>query len=127
MVVGDEELDRVTHERTSGVSAGRQAEIPAAGTFGRAMSERFVREGAHVVGLDVVRPEDSGIPIVACDITSQTSVETAIAEAVALLGGVDVLVNNAGRIAHRYPFHQVRAAHERFEAGGDVGKLLLIF
>ncbi|MFB4284937.1 NADP-dependent oxidoreductase [Nonomuraea sp. MTCD27] len=31
------------------------------------------------------------------------------------------------RVAHRYPFHQARAAHERFEAGGNVGKFLLTF
>jgi len=31
------------------------------------------------------------------------------------------------RIAHRYPFHEVRAAHERFEAGGVLGKILLTF
>ncbi|WP_131736941.1 NADP-dependent oxidoreductase [Actinomadura roseirufa] len=31
------------------------------------------------------------------------------------------------RIAHRYPFHQARAAHERFEAGGTIGKILLTF
>ncbi|WP_405902921.1 NADP-dependent oxidoreductase [Streptomyces sp. NBC_00656] len=31
------------------------------------------------------------------------------------------------RIAHRYPFHEVRSAHERFEAGGVLGKILLTF
>ncbi|WP_171162943.1 NADP-dependent oxidoreductase [Streptomyces sp. I05A-00742] len=31
------------------------------------------------------------------------------------------------RIAHRYPFHEVRGAHERFEAGGVLGKILLTF
>ncbi|GAA4602537.1 NADP-dependent oxidoreductase [Actinoallomurus liliacearum] len=31
------------------------------------------------------------------------------------------------RVANRYPFHQVRAAHERFEAGGNLGKFLLTF
>ncbi|WP_433413991.1 SDR family NAD(P)-dependent oxidoreductase [Microtetraspora malaysiensis] len=83
---------------SGGGLAGRRILVTgAAGTFGRAMSERFVREGAQVVGLDVACPEDSGVPIVACDITSQESVDAAVDEAVALLGGVDVLVNNAGR------------------------------
>ncbi len=78
--------------------AGRRILVTgAAGTFGRAMSERFVGAGAHVVGLDVVRPEDASVPIITCDITSQTSVDAAVEEAVALLGGVDALVNNAGR------------------------------
>ncbi|MFD3469909.1 NADP-dependent oxidoreductase [Streptomyces sp. NPDC058682] len=31
------------------------------------------------------------------------------------------------RIAYRYPFHEVRSAHERFEAGGVLGKILLTF
>ncbi|MGW0939501.1 zinc-binding dehydrogenase [Streptomyces sp. NPDC002666] len=31
------------------------------------------------------------------------------------------------RIAYRYPFHDVRSAHERFEAGGVLGKILLTF
>ncbi|MEU4835413.1 SDR family NAD(P)-dependent oxidoreductase [Streptosporangium sp. NPDC023615] len=40
---------------------------------------------------------DPGVPIIACDITSAASVDAAVAEAVALLGGIDLLVNNAGR------------------------------
>ncbi|MFJ6743244.1 NADP-dependent oxidoreductase [Streptomyces sp. NPDC091279] len=31
------------------------------------------------------------------------------------------------RVAHRHPFAEVRAAHERFEAGGVLGKVLLTF
>ncbi|MFI6513047.1 SDR family NAD(P)-dependent oxidoreductase [Streptosporangium sp. NPDC050855] len=73
----------------------------AAGTFGRAMSARFTALGARVVGLDIARPtgsgDGSGIPVISCDITSPESVDAAVAEAVTLLGGIDVLVNNAGR------------------------------
>ncbi|MEU3163103.1 SDR family NAD(P)-dependent oxidoreductase [Streptosporangium sp. NPDC006930] len=78
--------------------AGRRILVTgAAGTFGRAMSARFTAQGAHVVGLDIARPDDSDIPIIACDITSSESVDAAVAEAAALLGGIDLLVNNAGR------------------------------
>ncbi|WP_328959772.1 zinc-binding dehydrogenase [Streptomyces virginiae] len=31
------------------------------------------------------------------------------------------------RIAYRYPFHEVGSAHQRFEAGGVLGKILLTF
>ncbi|MEV4750748.1 SDR family NAD(P)-dependent oxidoreductase [Streptosporangium amethystogenes subsp. fukuiense] len=82
--------------------AGRRILVTgAAGTFGRAMSARFTAQGARVVGLDIARPtarpDGSDIPIIACDITSQESVDAAVAEAAALLGGIDLLINNAGR------------------------------
>ncbi|WP_440071686.1 SDR family NAD(P)-dependent oxidoreductase [Streptosporangium sp. OZ121] len=94
-------MDRELRAAPSRALAGRRILVTgAAGTFGRAMSARFTAQGAHVVGLDIVdtaRPGDSGIPIIACDITSQESVDAAVAEAAALLGGIDLLVNNAGR------------------------------
>ncbi|MEU8380289.1 SDR family NAD(P)-dependent oxidoreductase [Streptosporangium sp. NPDC048865] len=94
-------MDRELRAAPSRTLAGRRILVTgAAGTFGRAMSARFTAQGAHVVGLDIVdtaRPGDSGIPIIACDITSQESVDAAVAEAAALLGGIDLLVNNAGR------------------------------
>ncbi|MEU4403620.1 SDR family NAD(P)-dependent oxidoreductase [Streptosporangium sp. NPDC023963] len=94
-------MDRELRAGPSRALAGRRILITgAAGTFGRAMSARFTAQGAHVVGLDIVdtaRPDGSGIPIIACDITSQESVDAAVAEAAALLGGIDLLVNNAGR------------------------------
>ncbi|GAA3409461.1 SDR family NAD(P)-dependent oxidoreductase [Streptosporangium vulgare] len=97
-------MDRELRELRAAPSralAGRRILVTgAAGTFGRAMSARFTAQGARVVGLDIVdtaRPGDSDIPIIACDITSQESVDAAVAEAAALLGGIDLLVNNAGR------------------------------
>lgn len=78
--------------------AGRRIVVTgAAGTFGRAMTERFRAAGAEVVGLDVAVPTDVDSPVVACDLTDDASVESAVAKAVELLGGIDVLVNNAGR------------------------------
>lgn len=94
-------MNRELRAAPSRALAGRRILVTgAAGTFGRAMSARFTAQGAQVVGLDIVdtaRPGDSGIPIIACDITSQESVDAAVAEAAALLGGIDLLVNNAGR------------------------------
>lgn len=78
--------------------AGRRIVVTgAAGTFGRAMTERFRAAGAEVVGLDLVVPTDVDSPVIACDLTDGASVESAVAKAAELLGGIDVVVNNAGR------------------------------
>ncbi|MBF0671801.1 MULTISPECIES: SDR family NAD(P)-dependent oxidoreductase [unclassified Salinibacterium] len=66
----------------------------ASGTFGRAITARLQQEGATVVGLDMVADEASGI--IACDITDDAQVADAVQRAIAQLGGLDVLINNAG-------------------------------
>ncbi|MER6403779.1 SDR family NAD(P)-dependent oxidoreductase [Streptomyces viridosporus] len=86
----------------------------AAGTFGRAIGERFTALGARVVGLDLVADGTGRTPVVACDLTDPESVARGVEEAVRLLGGgVDVLVNNAGRggpaPAELRPSEEVRA------------------
>ncbi|MGV9838329.1 SDR family NAD(P)-dependent oxidoreductase [Nocardia niigatensis] len=68
----------------------------ASGTFGRAMSARLTDLGAHVIGLDVAPGPDDPVEVLPCDITDDTSVETAVAAAIAKLGGLDLLINNAG-------------------------------
>ncbi len=68
----------------------------ASGTFGRALSAAFTRLGAHVIGLDLAPRPDDPVRVLACDITDPASVESAVAEAIEALGGLDVLVNNAG-------------------------------
>ena len=68
--------------------------------IGRALAERFVREQAQVVGLDLRVPQDGdaspGITWLACDVADTASVRAAVADVVARFGRVDVLVNNAG-------------------------------
>jgi D-sorbitol dehydrogenase (acceptor) len=75
----------------------------AARGIGFAMAERFVREGASVVIADIneagaraaaerIGPGASGIHV---DVTQADSIERMFQEAVASLGGIDVLVNNA--------------------------------
>ncbi|GGY59700.1 SDR family NAD(P)-dependent oxidoreductase [Streptomyces omiyaensis] len=68
----------------------------ASGTIGRALGERLARAGAHVVGLDLRPAGDEPFPVLACDVTDDAAVAAAVAEALTLLGGLDVLVNNAG-------------------------------
>jgi NAD(P)-dependent dehydrogenase (short-subunit alcohol dehydrogenase family) len=64
----------------------------AASGFGKGSAESLRRRGAQVVGLDLVPTED----VIACDIRDQAQVDAAVNEAVARMGGLDVLVNNAG-------------------------------
>jgi NAD(P)-dependent dehydrogenase (short-subunit alcohol dehydrogenase family) len=65
----------------------------AASGIGAAAAEELRRRGATVVGLDLRADEDW---IVECDVTDQGSVDRAVGEAIERLGGLDVLVNNAG-------------------------------
>lgn len=90
-----------TRRRAGGTSSGldgkRAVVTGASGTFGRAFAAALQDRGARVVGLDLdPSSPDPGTPLLACDVTDEASVQTACAEAVDLLGGLDLLVNNAG-------------------------------
>jgi len=64
----------------------------AASGIGAETAALFARDGASVVGLDIVPGPD----LVRCDVTDQHSVREAVALAVDRLGGVDVCLNVAG-------------------------------
>ncbi len=64
----------------------------AGGAIGSAIVARLRARGWQVVGLDLVAGED----VLACDVTSDESVAAAVPAAIAQLGGLDALVNNAG-------------------------------
>jgi 2-keto-3-deoxy-L-fuconate dehydrogenase len=64
--------------------------------IGPATALRFVADGATVVSLDLVAPPDESIRWFATDVSDDASVRAGVAAAVDALGGLDVLVNNAG-------------------------------
>jgi NAD(P)-dependent dehydrogenase (short-subunit alcohol dehydrogenase family) len=64
--------------------------------IGLAIARAFTGEGATVVVLDRTDAGPDGFAYVRADLTDDASVRTAVAAAVERLGGLDVLVNNAG-------------------------------
>lgn len=74
-----------------------------AGGIGLAIAKAFAAAGSQVHVCDIdeaalqrLRSELPGIGTSVCDIADRDSVQRMMAEAVAALGGLDVLVNNAG-------------------------------
>lgn len=83
-----------------------------AGTFGTRLRDDLIAAGAHVVGLDLRAVDSASAPVLACDLTDDESTTAGVAAAVELLGGLDLLINNAGvggpAPAVRAPSDQVR-------------------
>jgi NAD(P)-dependent dehydrogenase (short-subunit alcohol dehydrogenase family) len=65
----------------------------ASGAFGTALRADLRGRGWAVAGLDL-KADDA--EVIACDVTDDEAVPRAVATAVERLGGLDVLVNNAG-------------------------------
>jgi NAD(P)-dependent dehydrogenase (short-subunit alcohol dehydrogenase family) len=66
----------------------------AASGIGAAAAEKLRERGAQVVGLDL--KDDPERDIIGCDVTDPDAVARAVPQAIEKLGGLDVLVNNAG-------------------------------
>ncbi len=65
--------------------------------IGAATARTLLERGARVAVLDLrTDGAPEGAVAIACDVTDAERVPSAVAEAVAALGGLDVLVNNAG-------------------------------
>ena len=64
--------------------------------IGLATALRFIADGARVVSLDLAAPADDSIRWFGTDVSDDASVRAGVAAAVDALGGLDVLVNNAG-------------------------------
>src|SRR5207253_1153506 len=66
----------------------------AAGGIGSATVRALRERGAQVAGLDLEADEAAGV--IACDLRDEASVQRGVAAAIERLGGLDVLINNAG-------------------------------
>jgi NAD(P)-dependent dehydrogenase (short-subunit alcohol dehydrogenase family) len=66
----------------------------AASGIGAAAAQELRSRGARVVGLDLNADPDR--EILECDVRDQRSVDAAVGAAIEQLGGLDVLINNAG-------------------------------
>jgi 2-keto-3-deoxy-L-fuconate dehydrogenase len=64
--------------------------------IGLATAQRLTRDGARVAVLDLAADGPPGLDYVRADVTDDTAVRAAVTQAVSTLGGLDVLVNNAG-------------------------------
>jgi dihydroanticapsin dehydrogenase len=94
----------------AGRLAGKRALITGAATgIGRAAVELFVKEGAKVVFGDINDKEANALAAKAgasasyvhCDVTSEDEVKNLVAETVKRIGGIDILINNAGMLPHK--------------------------
>ncbi|MET0197437.1 NAD(P)-dependent oxidoreductase [Rhodococcus sp. RS1C4] len=83
---------------------GKRVFVTGSGAgIGKAISALFVRRGARVVVSDIdeaaaarAAEEIGAAGIANCDVTDEEQVQAAVGQAVEILGGLDVLVNNAG-------------------------------
>ena len=87
----------------NGLSGKRVVVTGGTSGIGVATCRRFRDEGARVVSIAV----DDGEENILCDVADAAQVERAFARVDELLGGVDVLVANAG-ISIRSPFLEIR-------------------
>lgn len=88
---------------------GKAAVVTGGGRgIGAACVRRLGAAGARVAVLDLDPGDDAELRI-ACDITNETALEAALARAAGELGGIDVLVNNAGRAIRKPALEITRA------------------
>jgi NAD(P)-dependent dehydrogenase (short-subunit alcohol dehydrogenase family) len=72
----------------------------AARGIGKATAELFERAGAKVARVDL----EAAPGVIVADVSDEAQIERAFAQAVQLLGGLDVLVNNAGTAVRKTSF-----------------------
>ena len=94
----------VEHPAGHGLLAGKGVLVTAAAGsgIGSATARRCLEEGARVVIADkherrlAETTTELGVPGIVCDVTDESSVQAMVINAAEMLGGIDVLVNNAG-------------------------------
>jgi len=99
---------------------GKRALITgAARGIGLALARAYRAEGAEVTIADIDLPraetaaQEIGAGAVRMDVTRQDSIDAAVAEAVAGMGGIDILVNNAALFAAAPLVEITRADYDR--------------
>lgn len=103
----------------------------AARGIGRSFAEAYVREGAKVVvaDIDIERARRSAGELgaaaraVEMDVTQQESIEAAVEDAVAALGRIDILINNAALFTAAPLVEIERADYQRVFAVNVAGTL----
>ncbi|ANY08870.1 SDR family NAD(P)-dependent oxidoreductase [Pseudonocardia sp. HH130630-07] len=83
---------------------GKRVLVTGSGAgIGKAIAALFTERGARVVVSDIdtdaaegAAAEIGAVGVANCDVTDEAQVQAAVARAVEILGGLDVLVNNAG-------------------------------
>lgn len=94
-----------------GLNGARVIVTGAGAGIGRAIAEAFVAEGAqvHICDIDPASLEDlpQGITGAQADMGDAAQVRTFIAGAIAALGGLDTLVNNAGIAGPTSPVDEI--------------------
>jgi 3-oxoacyl-[acyl-carrier protein] reductase len=92
--------------------------------FGRAFARQFVAEGASVVIADIdldaaqhlvdeLQASGAKALAVRCDVADEAQVDDAVFTAVEAFGGIDILINNAGK--HLMKYNQPFTVLPRFE------------
>lgn len=98
------DVQRQGKEHTMRLEGKRAIVTGGASGFGREIAATFVREGATVSILDIDEPGarraageiGNAASAFACDVADGTSVDAACEAAIAAMGGLDIVVNNAG-------------------------------
>ena len=110
--------------------AGKTALITgAARGIGRAFAEAYIAEGARVaiadIDLDRARQtaDEIGAVAVHMDVTRQDSIEAGVGEAIAALGHLDILINNAALFTAAPIAEITRADYDRIFAVNVAGTL----
>ena len=64
--------------------------------IGLAILKNLEAEGVRAISWDIQAPQDSGVPFITCDVTSEEKVKAALAETVKKFGAPEILINNCG-------------------------------